>query len=29
MIPTGAPARIALGHTDMTKGMQGVALLVQ
>ena len=29
MIPSGARVWIALGHTDMRKGMQGLALLVQ
>ena len=29
MIPPGARVWIALGHTDMRKGMQGLALLVQ
>ncbi|WP_456728107.1 IS66 family insertion sequence element accessory protein TnpB [Bradyrhizobium sp. USDA 3364] len=31
MIPVAARARIwiAIGHTDMRKGMQGLALLVQ
>jgi len=29
MIPAGARVWIAMGHTDMRKGMQGLALLVQ
>ena len=29
MIPSGARVWIAMGHTDMRKGMQGLALLVQ
>lgn len=29
MIPPGARVWIAMGHTDMRKGMQGLALLVQ
>lgn len=29
MIPPGARVWIALGHTDMRKGIQGLALLVQ
>jgi transposase len=29
MIPSGARVWIALGHTDMREGMQGLALLVQ
>src|SRR3546814_14708356 len=29
MIPTGARVWIAMGHTDMRKGMQGLALMVQ
>ncbi|MEG3178882.1 IS66 family insertion sequence element accessory protein TnpB [Sphingomonas sp. RB3P16] len=29
MIPPGARVGIAMGHTDMRKGMQGLALLVQ
>ena len=29
MIPPGARVWIALGHTDMRKGMQGLALMVQ
>jgi len=29
MIPSSARVWIALGHTDMRKGMQGLALLVQ
>jgi transposase len=29
MIPSGARVWIALGHTDMRRGMQGLALLVQ
>lgn len=29
MVPPGARVWIALGHTDMRKGMQGLALLVQ
>jgi hypothetical protein len=29
VIPSGARVWIALGHTDMRKGMQGLALLVQ
>ena len=29
MIPSGARVWIALGHTDMRKGMQGLALMVQ
>ena len=29
MIPSGAQMWIALGHTDMRKGMQDLALLVQ
>lgn len=28
-VPTGARIWIATGHTDMRKGMQGLALLVQ
>lgn len=28
-VPTGARVWIATGHTDMRKGMQGLALLVQ
>jgi transposase len=28
-IPTGLRIWIAIGHTDMRKGMQGLALLVQ
>lgn len=28
-IPSGVHLRIALGHMDMRKGMQGLALLVQ
>ena len=29
MIPAGARVWIAMGHTDMRKGMQGLALQVQ
>jgi transposase len=29
MIPSGVRVSIAMGHTDMRKGMQGLALLVQ
>lgn len=29
MIPAGARVWIAMGHTDMRKGMQGLALIVQ
>jgi transposase len=29
VIPPGARVWIAMGHTDMRKGMQGLALLVQ
>ena len=29
MIPPGARVWIAMGHTDMRKGMQGLALMVQ
>jgi transposase len=29
MIPSGARVWIAMGHTDMRKGMQGLALIVQ
>ena len=29
MIPPGARVWIAMGHTDMRKGMQGLALIVQ
>ena len=29
MIPAGARVWIAMGHTDMRKGMQGQALIVQ
>ncbi|AHE56580.1 IS66 family insertion sequence element accessory protein TnpB [Sphingomonas sanxanigenens] len=29
VIPSSARVRIAMGHTDMRKGMQGLALLVQ
>ena len=29
MIPPGAKVWVAMGHTDMRKGMQGLALLVQ
>lgn len=29
MIPTGARVWIAMGHTDMRRGMQGLALQVQ
>jgi transposase len=29
MIPSGARVWIALGHTDIRKGMEGLALLVQ
>ena len=29
MIPSDARVWIAMGHTDMRKGMQGLALLVQ
>ncbi len=29
MIPQGARVWIAMGHTDMRKGMQGLALIVQ
>lgn len=29
MIPSGARVWIAMGHTDMRKGMQGLALQVQ
>ncbi len=29
MIPVGARVWIALGHTDMRRGMQGLALLVE
>ncbi len=29
MIPPGARVWIAMGHTDMRKGMQGLALFVQ
>lgn len=29
MIPPGAKVWVAMGHTDMSKGMQGLALLVQ
>lgn len=29
MIPAGARVWIAMGHTDMRKGMQGLALMVQ
>jgi len=29
MIPSGAQAWIALGHMDIRKGMQGLALLMQ
>ena len=29
MIPAGARVWLAMGHTDMRKGMQGLALLVQ
>ena len=29
MIPSGARVWIAMGHTDMRKGVQGLALLVQ
>ncbi|ESX60148.1 hypothetical protein X760_18040 [Mesorhizobium sp. LSHC422A00] len=29
MIPPGARVWLSMGHTDMRKGMQGLALLVQ
>jgi transposase len=29
MIPSGARVWIAMGHTDMRRGMQGLALMVQ
>lgn len=29
MIPAGARVWIAMGHTDMRKGIQGLALIVQ
>ena len=29
MIPSGARVWIAMGHTDMRKGMQGLAIIVQ
>lgn len=29
MIPLGAKVWIAMGHTDMRKGIQGLALMVQ
>jgi len=29
VIPAGARVWLAMGHTDMRKGMQGLALLVQ
>jgi transposase len=29
VIPPGARVWIAMGHTDMRKGMQGLALIVQ
>ena len=29
VIPSGARVWIAMGHTDMRKGMQGLALMVQ
>ena len=29
MIPPGARVWIAMGHTDMRKGMQGLAIIVQ
>jgi transposase len=29
VIPSGARVWISMGHTDMRKGMQGLALMVQ
>jgi transposase len=29
VIPSGARVWIAMGHTDMRKGMQGLAIIVQ
>jgi transposase len=29
VIPSGARVWLSMGHTDMRKGMQGLALLVQ